>query len=635
MRVIGTAGHVDHGKSSLVEALTGIDPDRLKEEKARQMTIDLGFAWGRLPSGVQVGFVDVPGHRDFIENMLAGVGGIDAALFVVAADEGVMPQTREHLAILDLLDVRYGVIALTKLDLVSDEDWLALVEEDVRGLIAGTSLADAPIIRVSTRSGEGLDALADSLDRAVSVSTPPLDIGRPRLPIDRAFTISGFGTVVTGTLLDGELNSGQPIAVEPAGAQGRIRGLQTHKEDVSVATPGSRVAANVSGLDVASVSRGDVLILPGTDRPTRRLVVQVRVLESSPTPLEHNQQLKLFVGSAQRMARVRTPNTTSLVPGDQGFIELRLFGPVLARRGDRFILRRPSPPATLAGGMIVEPHPPRRRYRIDEEETRRLQRLVSDDNPQVVLALMQGLGPTTAGRLAQRGNLAVDAVERALQSLEASRDVVSLAAGEDSDMVFADTGTWERLRERALDALTKYHQAYPLRSGMPSQELKAKTGLAERTFALLIDRLSSGGEIRLQGGRANLTEFSVDLTADETKQVNELMNALAGDPHAPPPPDRLRAIVGAELYGYLIAAGDLVPVSDDVVFERHAYEVMVRAVCEAIASTGPRTVAQVRDLLSTSRKYALALLEHMDRIGWTAREGDVRVLASPPDYEER
>ncbi|MGA9531218.1 MAG: selenocysteine-specific translation elongation factor [Anaerolineales bacterium] len=630
MRVIGTAGHVDHGKSTLVKALTGIDPDRLKEEKERQMTIDLGFAWGRLPSGTQVGFVDVPGHRDFIENMLAGVGGVDAALFVVAADEGVMPQTREHLAILDLLDVRYGVVALTKVDLVPDEEWLALVEEDVHSLMAGTSLSEAPIVHVSASTGEGVDALSATLDAVLATSPRSVDVGRPRLPIDRAFTISGFGTVVTGTLLDGELRVAQPVEIEPGGARGRIRGLQTHKQDVDVAQPGSRVAANVSGLDVSSVSRGDVLIPPGADRPTRRIIVHVRVLESSPSALEHNQQVKVFVGAAQRMGRVRMPYTKSLPPGERGFIELRLDQPVLVRRGDRYILRRPSPPTTLAGGLIADPHPKRRRYRFDQAETERLQSLIGGDDESIVLALVKGMGPATSTDLVKSGNLKLDSVTRALDELEAAGKLVRLPSGDGGETFFVNATAWDDLRDSMLATLAEYHHTHRLRFGMPSEELKTKLSLRERVFALVIDRLRTSGDIQLEQGRARLSSFSVELNSAERKRVDEMMAALDIDPHAPPDPDSLRSMVGAELFGHLIARGDLVPVSEDVVFEKSAFDSMVRLVCGAIESDGPRTVAQLRDLLGTSRKYTLALLEHMDQLGWTVRKGDVRVLSRPP-----
>ena len=288
MHVVGTAGHVDHGKSTLVHALTGIDPDRLKEEKEREMTIDLGFAWLTLPNGEEIGLVDVPGHKDFIKNMLAGVGGIDATLFIVAADEGVMPQTREHLDILDLLGVKAGVVAITKKDLVEDGEWLELVMAEVSTELEGTCLESAPMVPVSARTGEGLPELLAELQRVLSAARPHRDDGRPRLPIDRIFSVAGFGTVVTGTLIDGQLRVGQEVEILPGGLKTRIRGLQTHKEKLEVALPSSRVAVNLAGVAVTDLQRGDVLTLPGWLTPTQLIDVRLRYLADAPLPLKHN-----------------------------------------------------------------------------------------------------------------------------------------------------------------------------------------------------------------------------------------------------------------------------------------------------------------------------------------------------------
>src|SRR5581483_5822506 len=312
MYVVGTAGHVDHGKSTLVRALTGIDPDRLKEEKAREMTIDLGFAWLRLPGGQKIGIVDVPGHRDFIENMLAGVGGINAVLFVVAADEGAMPQTREHLAIIDLLGIPTGVIALTKTDLVRDPGWLELVQLDLGELVSGTVLANAPIIPVSARTGQGLDELQTALAAQLAAQPAPADVGLPRLWVDRVFTVSGFGTVVTGTLLGGKLTIGQEIVLLPEGRMGRVRGLQSHHQSLEAALPGNRVAVNVGGIEKRDAQRGHLLTLPGAIMPTFSAAVRFRHLSDAPRPLQHNAEVKLFCGSAETVARVRLLDAESL-----------------------------------------------------------------------------------------------------------------------------------------------------------------------------------------------------------------------------------------------------------------------------------------------------------------------------------
>ena len=342
IRVVGTAGHVDHGKSTLLTALTGMDPDRLREERERGMTIDLGFAWVTLPGGGDIGFVDVPGHQDFIRNMLAGIGSIDAVLLVVAADEGVMPQTREHLAILGLLGIDRGVIALTKRDLVDDE-WAALATSDVRGALRGTALADAPLVEVSATARRGLDELLLALERVLGEAPVRRDVGRPRLPVDRSFTMSGFGTVVTGTLLDGSLAVGDEIAAVPGDIRGRIRGLQPHRRSLEVAQPVSRVAANLSGIDKEAVTRGMVVARPGSLETTTVLAVRLALLASASTALEHDEEVKVHLGTAETMARAALLERSQLAPGETAWAQLRLATPVAVAVGDRLVIRRPSP----------------------------------------------------------------------------------------------------------------------------------------------------------------------------------------------------------------------------------------------------------------------------------------------------
>ena len=365
MHVVGTAGHVDHGKSTLIAALTGVHPDRLREEREREMTIDLGFGWLPLPNGETVGIVDVPGHRDFIENMLAGVGGIDAALFVVAADEGVMPQTREHLAILDLLQIERGIVVLTKIDLAPDTDWLDLVEADVRDALKDTVLAEAPFIRVSARAGVGLDELKAALSAILEETPSRPDLGRPRLPVDRVFTMPGFGTVVTGTLVDGSLRVGDELEILPSGLRGRVRGLQTHRQKEDQATPGSRTAVNVSGLDVDQIQRGEVLTHPRQYHASQRLDVQFRMVRDASSALKHGTEVKLFIGASEVVGQARILGDDQLTPGEDGFLQLELRDPVVAVRGDRYILRRPSPSETLGGGVVLDADPRVRHRRKD------------------------------------------------------------------------------------------------------------------------------------------------------------------------------------------------------------------------------------------------------------------------------
>ncbi len=629
MRVIGTAGHVDHGKSTLVHTLTGIDPDRLKEEQERQMTIDLGFAWLTLPGGEEVGVIDVPGHRDFIENMLAGVGGIDAALLVVAADEGVMPQTREHLAILDLLEVERGVVALTKTDLVTDLTWLDLVREETAGLLAGTRLSQAPIIGVSARTGRGVDELLAALRGELESSPARPDLGRPRLPIDRAFTLTGFGTVVTGTLVDGSLEVGQEVDVLPRGSRGRLRGLQTHRTKVTRAVPGSRTAANLAGVDLQAVSRGDVLVLPGTYRPTSRLDVRFRLLADVPAPLRHDQRVKLFIGSAQRMARVRLLGADALAPGQSGWLQLVLQAAVVAAPGDHFILRQPSPGATLGGGQVVDAEPLRLHRRRDPKVLEALDRRVQGTPEEVLEQALTSLGPTSMHKAVERARLDEALSAEAIQSLRSRGRLIHLS-GEQAplvpDSLIVSGASWEGIRRQMQAAVASYHEAYPLRAGMPPEEIKSRLGFEARTRAALLDHALRAQSLTMVRGKIGLPGREVTLTPKEQASVEALLAHFRQAPEAPPSYKECMEAVGGELLAHLLESGLLVQASDEVVFEAGDYDRMVDGVRSRIRSKGPATVADIRDLFHTSRKYALALLEHLDAEGVTVREGDIRKL---------
>jgi selenocysteine-specific elongation factor len=636
LRVIGTAGHVDHGKSRLVEALTGIDPDRLKEEKEREMTIDLGFAWLTLPSGESAGIVDVPGHRDFIENMLAGVGGIDAALFVVAADEGVMPQTREHLAILDLLGVRNGVVALTKMDLVEDEEWLELVQLDVAELLEGTVLADAPIVPVSVRTGQGLQTLLEELDRLVENVPPRSDLGRPRLPIDRVFTIAGFGTVVTGTLIDGDLQVGQEVEILPQGLKARIRGLQTHKEKIERAIPGSRVAVNLTGVSKDGVQRGDVVTIPGWLEPTTLIDVHLRYLDSAPHPLRHNAALKFFSGSAEVMAKARLLDREAIPPDGEGWVQLRLAEPVALVRGDRFIVRQPSPAVTVGGGRVVDPYPHRRHRRFRSEVIARLATLARGSPEEILLQSLETGQPCQVGALIERSGLAMEEASIALQELLHSQQVVILDSRIEripdpqylvaSNPYLISRAGWDRLLDKLTMALRDYHQQYPLRQGMPREELKSQLRLSTKLLNEMINRAVGEGRLVDEEATLRLPEHRVEFSADQQRQVQELLAAFRKNPYTTPSVADSEAIVGTEVLRALIQQGELVQVSEDVLFLRETYEEMVKQVIEHIQERGSIAVAQVRDMFAASRKYALALMEHLDECKVTKRVGDERVL---------
>ena len=624
MRVIGTAGHVDHGKSTLVQALTGIDPDRLQEEKDRQMTIDLGFAWMTLPSGEGLGFVDVPGHRDFIENMLAGVGGIDAALLVVAADEGIMPQTREHLAILDLLEIEALVVAHSRIDLVQELDWIDLVEEDTRTLLGETRFIDAPMVRVSAVSGEGTSELLGVLDEVLKSSRARPSTQRPRLPIDRAFTMAGFGTVVTGTLLDGPFEKGQEVEILPQRIGARIRGLQTHKETVDVAEPGSRVAANITGVSVEQIARGDVVSLPGSDAPSSRLDVHIRMLEGSGVSIRHNKTVKFFSGSAQRIARVRLLQEAPLKGGEQGWLQLEMEHPVVVRRGDHFILRQPSPGATLGGGRIANPYPARRHKRSDEAVIEGLKKLVSGSPEEVLLASISGPVPTSIkdGALEAGMSLAA-AAEELIRRQDAGELVLLNEQVPPEDWVALSFDAWGSYVSRTQDVLGAFHREYPLRGGMLVEEFRNRLGFSG---SMLLDALADRGIVSRSGNRVRLPEFEIVYSPDQERSVRSLLERFSSNPYGPPTLKESRTLIGEDLIDGLIESGQLVNVGEGVVFLQASYTEMVERITTRLREEGEITVAQVRDMFDTSRKYALALMEHLDSVGLTYREGDARRL---------
>jgi len=600
--VVGTAGHIDHGKSTLIQALTGIDPDRLAEEKRRGMTIDLGFAHLALPSGGTVGIVDVPGHARFVHNMLAGVHGLDVVLLVVAADEGVMPQTREHLEIVDLLEVRRGLVAITKSDLV-EPDWLDLVGAEVGEVLRGTTLEGAEAVPVSAVTSEGLPELVAKLDALLEATPPRADLGRGRLPVDRVFTMAGFGTVVTGTLVDGALAVGEDLELLPAGRRVRVRGLQRHGLPVERAEPGSRVAVNLAGVERDDVRRGDVLARPGTVGVTRRVDARVTVPSTAERPLRHGERVLLHAGTAEVPARVITLE-------GEGWIQLYLDRPLAAAPGDRFVLRLPSPPLTLAGGALVDLNP-RKHPRHDAAVVASLERRVAGDVLQEELAkYRRGVTP--------------EALLKA--SLAPEADLEGLKARRAGRWLF-DPESWTSLRLRTEAALTEYHRAQPLRPGMPREELQSRLGLLPAVFAAVLPELGAEAVVAERDGVVALPGHAVDLGASSGPAAR-LLELLGAQPFAPPSlPEATRdAGAGPEVVRALERAGDLVRLSQEVAFTREAYERAVETVRSLVGTEGEVTVARLRDQLGASRRPMLALLEHLDGQKITRRVGDARVL---------
>ena len=630
MHVIGTAGHVDHGKSTLVQALTGTHPDRLKEEREREMTIDLGFAWLTLPSGEEVGIVDVPGHRDFIENMLAGIGGIDAALFVIAADEGIMPQTREHLAILDILQVEGGVVALTKIDLIEDLDWLDLVEEDIRSALRHTILDNAPIVRVSSRTHKGISELLNQLGDCLANRPQRPDLGRPRLPVDRVFTMPGFGTVVTGTLSDGSLHSGDDVEILPAGLRARIRGLQTHKRKEETAIPGSRTAVNISGINVDQVKRGDVIAYPGTYQPSRRIDVRFRLLPEINQPLKHDTSVKFFLGAAEVQARVRLLGSEELQPAEEGWLQLELNEPIVAIRGDRYILRRPSPGETLGGGTLVDPHPKGRHKRFSAQELASLDTLARGTPTEILYQSLLALGTATLQDVITRSNLDSSTANHAIQELIAQGEIITLENGEQTAITpltrVTNKSYWEQIKRQVLQEVGDYHKIYPLRRGIPREELKSRLKLSPRLFNTALRRISSEGNLEETGSLVQHVGYEIQFNPQQQRSVDGLLARFIASPFSPPTAKECLTEVGEELYNAMIEVGLLIPIPPDVVFRKQDYDLMLSEIISLLNMKGTITAAEVRDHFNTSRRYVLALLEYLDSQGITVREGDSRRL---------
>lgn len=620
MQIVGTAGHVDHGKSTLIAALTGTHPDRLKEEQEREMTIDLGFGWMTMPSGREIGIIDVPGHRDFIGNMLAGIGGIDLVMLVVAADEGVMPQTSEHLAIIDLLQIPKGIIVLSKIDMVDDAEWLAMVESDIRSAVKGTCLADASILRVSARNGNGLDALITQVDKTLQQLPARTDRGLPRLPIDRVFSMTGFGTVVTGTLLDGTFKVGDDIVVLPQGLHGKIRGLQTHKTKEEKATPGSRTAINIAGIHASEIDRGCVVAKDGQYSVTNRIDCSIRLLNEKGNTLKHNSSIKIFLGASEIVANCRVLNQEQLNPGEEGFIQLELAAPISAARGDRFILRRPSPAETIGGGILLDPQPKNRHKRNDTGIINRLGSLLNGDPSDLLLASLAVNKFQRISELISSVNLPEEVAKDALNACIKVGDIQILETNQ-SDGFLASNTTMAATISAITNTVLRYHQEYPYRRGIPKEELKTKVNLPAKVFQVMLDR----AKLREDRNSLSADNFKIQYSSADQTRINHVLAQFTAAPFSPPFSKDTKNELGDEVYNSMLETGILIQVSPEVAFTTDTYQIMLQKLRDRFGAN-PFTAAEVRDIFNSSRKYVLALLEYWDNKGITRRIGDERVF---------
>lgn len=618
--VIGTAGHIDHGKSALVKALTGIDPDRLEEEKRRGMTIDLGFAHFDLPGGRRVGIVDVPGHERLIKNMLAGATGIDLVLLVVAADEGVMPQTREHLDILRFLPVRGGIIVLNKIDLVQDPAWLDLVTADLATLIRGTFLEHAPVIQVSARTGEGIPALVDTIDHALNGLATRTTDAPARLPVDRSFTMAGFGTVVTGTLWSGRIAAGDTLELLPQRRPLRVRGVQSHGASVQAGFAGSRVAVNLTGVEKGEIERGNVLATPGIFTPTTRLDVRLRLLLGVP-PLPHLARIRLYLGSDEVIGRVALLDRRRLEPGEEALTQIRIERETIANAGDPVVIRRYSPMLTLGGGVVTDPHPPlRRRGEAVSEMPATLQERV-----EAAVETADKTG-TTVEELMLSVSAARAQADQAVHSLTAAHRVLQIRG-----RIF-HAGIRDQVASAIRREVAEFHGAVPWRPGIPKEELKTRAfGQGDsRLYADVLEHLVGGGVLEDGGGFVRLPGFLPTISAADAALRAQVAAALLREKFAPPARADLSKDSDPKTFERVLRTllddGTVVEVAPGVFFHKAALEEITRIVADEIGSKGSMTVASLRDRLQTSRKYALTVLEYLDTIRLTRRVGDARVL---------
>jgi selenocysteine-specific elongation factor len=633
--VVGTAGHIDHGKSRLVLALTGIDPDRLKEEKERGITIDLGFAHLRLADGTRLGFVDVPGHERFVKNMLAGVGGIDLVLLLIAADESIKPQTREHFDICRLLRIRRGIVVISKIDLV-EPDILDLVRLEAREFVAGSFLEAAPIVAVSARTGEGLDALKRALGEVAARVDPRPAAGLVRLPVDRSFSVKGFGSVVTGTLIAGTIREGDELAVLPQGLRARVRGLQVFGEPTPVAGPGQRTAVNLQGIGGGIIERGNLLSEPGVLGPSRLLDVEIELLPAAAAPLKDLATARFHHGTLETMARVRLLGAASLRPGERGYAQLRLAAPVAALPGDPCVLRRHSPPITIGGATVLHNRPPKLR-RGAPGAGRRFERLASADPAVRLEALVEeaDLAGIDAAGLRARTGMDAAAIEATLDGLAVAGRLVALPA---APRRWLSRDAAARLERAVIEALAEFHRREPLQEGMPREELRTRVFARSHAdvFRCLLQEMAARGVLRFEKDRAALAAHRIALSAKEAEALTAIETRFLQAGTNPPAIEEVAAALRLEpgqasrLAHLLLARGRLVRIQDGKVFHAQALEDLKRRLWAKRARGEVIDIPEFKDLSGTSRKNAIPLLEHFDQVRVTRREGNRRIILPPP-----
>ncbi len=624
--IIGTAGHIDHGKSTLVRALTGTDPDRLAEEQERGMTIDLGFAF----LSEHIAFIDVPGHERFIKNMVAGVSTVDMALLVVAADDGVMPQTREHLDILSLLGLEHGLVAVTKADLVED-DWLQLVEEEVKNLVKDTFLHNAPIIPVSAASGYGVPELKKQLMAIIKQLEVRPDRGLFWMPVDRSFSIKGFGTVVTGSVLSGSARPGDALEILPAQKKVRLRGIQKHGKSADKARHGDRAALNLAAISKEDVVRGDVLATPDYFQPSVLFDAKLSLLKSAPKALGNRSRIRLHLGTREILARTKLIGCDKLIPGESCYVQLQLENPAVAMRRDPFVIRRYSPALTIGGGIVLDSQP-RRHRRFDKSVLQTMKNLERQNPQETVQTALLTIKHKSTGLkdLSTITGIPRDQLLSLAQNLVQRGEIIDI--GSSKNPSFYHSRNLDTLASRSLDLLEQFHQKNPLKPGIKKAELQNELGLDLLLFTNLINRLAAADKISAGTRTIKLASFSIILNAGDTKLAQDIKRLLAENGFSTPSPADLAGHIKTdvskinELLGALTGRGEIFRMEGDIYFLKEQIEQARSLLAGFARQKTDISVSEFREMLGTTRKYALALLAYFDQIGATARVEDTREI---------
>jgi selenocysteine-specific elongation factor len=629
--ILGTAGHIDHGKTSLIKAVTGTDTDRLKEEKERGITIELGFASLDLPNGQHVGIVDVPGHEKFVKNMVAGATGIDIVVMVIAADEGVMPQTREHMEICTLLGIKHGFVALTKIDMV-DEEWLELAMEDVRDFTAGTFLENTPIVPVSAVKEKGLQEFTRVLETICNQVPDRSMSSLFRLPVDRVFTMKGFGTVITGSLISGRVQVGDTVMIYPSMITSKVRGIQVHNQGVNMAEAGQRTAINFQGLEKAAIKRGEMLALPGTLKPSFMVDLQLQYLASNKKPIKNRTRVRFHTGTSEILGNLVLLDREELPPAEKAAIQLRLDEPVCLVKDDRFVIRSYSPVRTIGGGQVLNPIPPKhKRFKADVVEG--LQSIAERSAEDLIAYNIDqtGFAGASFSDLVLMTNISEKSLDQQLQALLSRK--TALLVDRDS-RIFMHTSSFQQLKQDLTGHLERYHKTNPLKAGMPKEELKTKLppNLSPKLFNLLINQMLKDGEISVVEDTVHLASHTVALGADQEDIRDKIIKTYRESGLQPPYFKELGKQLTADparardVLNLLVKEGRLVKVKEDLFFDTDAVTRLKQRLVEFLTVHGEISTPQFKEMTAASRKYVIPLIEFFDAQNFTIRIGDIRKL---------